>query len=121
MDGNALNPDGTSNSMYYRYYFYHIPTNFEVITFTKELGRNWKLETKPYTYSYSNHQHLQKDQSQDSLHEVAVSDHSAVDKLNQYNRGGEITTLIARCQGRWGSPPQSRLRTPRSALDSRSP
>jgi len=93
MDGNKFNADGTYNSMYYKNYIYHVPTNFEVITFGTEFGHGWKLETKPYTYSYSNHQHLQKDQSQDSLHEVAVSDHSAVDKLNQYNRGGEITTL----------------------------
>jgi iron complex outermembrane recepter protein len=99
MDGNALNPDGTTNSMYYKNYFYHIPTNFEIITFTKELGRSWKLETKPYTYTYSNHQHLQKAQNQDLLApthiEVAVSATSAVDKLNQYNRGGEITTVSA--------------------------
>ena len=95
MDGNKFNADGTYNSMYYKNYIYHVPTNFEVITFGKEFGKNWKLETKPYTYSYSNHQHLQKDQSQDSKHEVAISDHSAVDKLNQYNRGGEITTLSA--------------------------
>jgi iron complex outermembrane receptor protein len=95
MDGNQFNADGTYNAMYYKNYTYHVPTNFEVITFGKEFGRNWKLETKPYTYSYSNHQHLQKDQSQDSKHEVAVTSSSAVDKLNQYNRGGEITTLSA--------------------------
>ncbi len=93
MDGNRLNADGTYNSMYYRNYIYHVPTDFEIISFGTEFGHGWRLETKPYSYSYSNHQHLQKDQSQDSKHEVAVSDHSAVDKLNQYNRGGEITTL----------------------------
>jgi iron complex outermembrane receptor protein len=71
MDGNKLNPDGTYNSMYYKNYVYHVPTNFEIVTFAHEFGSGWKLETKPYTYSYSNHQHLQKDQSQDSLHEVA--------------------------------------------------
>src|SRR5215472_5624542 len=93
MDGNQFNADGTYNSMYFKNYVYHVPTNFEIITFGHEFGNGWKLETKPYTYSYSNHQHLQKDQSQDSLHEVAVTANSAVDKLNQYNRGGEITTL----------------------------
>lgn len=97
MDGNRLNPDGTYNSMYYRNFTYHVPTNFEVITFGTEFGRGWKIETKPYSYSYSNHQHLQKAQNQDLLAptpiEVAVSYNSAVDKLNQYNRGGEITTL----------------------------
>ncbi|MBV8207823.1 MAG: TonB-dependent receptor [Acidobacteria bacterium] len=93
LDGNQLNADGTYNAMYYKNYFYHVPTNFEVITFDHEFGHGWKFETKPYTYSYSNHQHYQNDQSQDSLHEVAVSASSAIDKLNQYNRGGDITTL----------------------------
>jgi iron complex outermembrane receptor protein len=93
MDGNQFNRDGTFNSMYFKNYAYHVPTNFEIITFGHEFGNGWKLETKPYTYSYSNHQHLQKDQSQDSLHEVALSANSAVDKLNQYGRIGEITTL----------------------------
>ena len=97
MDGTPLNPDGSADAMYYKFYTYHVPTNFEVITFTKELGRNWKFETKPYTYSYSNHQHLQKNQSQDLLAPtpvvVSVNGTSAVDKLNQYNRGGEITTV----------------------------
>lgn len=93
MDGNQFNRDGTYNSMYYKNYAYHVPTNFEVVTFAHEFGSGWRLETKPYTYSYSNHQHLQKDQSQDSLHEVAVSANSAVDKLNQYGRVGEITTV----------------------------
>lgn len=102
MDANPLNPDGTANSLYYRYYTYHIPTNFEVITFTKELGRGWKLETKPYTYSYSNHQHLFKNQTQEltgnSIYKpvyVAVTAGGGIDKLNQYNRGGEITTVSA--------------------------
>ena len=76
-----------------------MPTDFEMITFTKDLGRSWKFETKPYTYSYSNHQHLQKKQDSDYLAptpiEVDCNATSAVDKLNQYNRGGEITTVSA--------------------------
>ncbi len=89
LESNKLNADGSYNALYYRYYTYHIPTNFEVITFTRDLPHGWRLETKPYTYSYSNHQHLQKDQSSEF---AAVSATSAVNKLNQYNRGGEITT-----------------------------
>jgi len=92
LESNQFNADGSYNALYYRYYTYHIPTNFEIITFTKDFGRGWKLETKPYTYSYSNHQHLQKDQSSET---ATVSATSAVNKLNQYNRGGEITTLSA--------------------------
>jgi iron complex outermembrane receptor protein len=99
LDSNPTNPDGSLNAMYFKYYNYHIPTNFEVITFTKDLGHNWKLETKPYTYSYSNHQRFQNTQNQDLLAptpiKVAVSATSGLDKLNQYNRGGEITTVSA--------------------------
>jgi iron complex outermembrane receptor protein len=93
MDGSQFNPDGTYNSMYYQNFRYHVPTDFEIITFGSELGHGWRFETKPYSYSYSNHQHLMNDQSQDSLHEVAVTATSWRDKLNQYNRGGDITTL----------------------------
>jgi len=98
LDFNATNPNGSTNAMYYRFYNYHVPTNFEVITFTKELGHNWKLETKPYTYSYSNHQHFQSTQSQDLVSNptpTALAYNSGVDKLNQYNRGGDITTVSA--------------------------
>jgi iron complex outermembrane recepter protein len=99
LDSNSTNPNGSANAMYYKFYFYHIPTNFEVITFTKELGHNWKLETKPYTYSYSNHQHYQSAQNQDLKAPTpivaAVTATSAINKLNQYNRGGEITTVSA--------------------------
>jgi iron complex outermembrane recepter protein len=95
LQDNVLNSDGSNNGLYYRYYFYHVPTNFEVITITRELGRSWKLETKPYTYSYSNHQHYNNTQANGSKTSAAVSATSAINKLNQYNRGGEITTVSA--------------------------
>jgi iron complex outermembrane receptor protein len=93
MDGNQFNKDGTYNAMYYKNFRYHVPTNFEVITYGTEFGGGWRFETKPYTYSYSNHQHLMNDQTQDSLHQVTVGPASWRDKLNQYNRAGDITTL----------------------------
>ncbi|MBB5059423.1 iron complex outermembrane receptor protein [Granulicella aggregans] len=101
MDGNKFivggKYDGLLNSLYYKNFTYHVPTNFEIITFGKEFGKGWKLEAKPYTYSYSNHQHLQKKQDQDLLAATPIYEPvnatSAVNKLNQYNRGGEITTL----------------------------
>src|SRR5579871_1920037 len=92
-DGNNFNKDGTWNSQYYKNFRYHVPTDFEIITFGHEFGHGWRFETKPYSYSYSNHEHLMNDQTQDSLHEVAVGTASWRDKLNQYNRGGNITSL----------------------------
>ncbi len=92
LESNQYNPDGSYNALYYRYYFYHIPTNFEIIDFSKDFGHGWRIESKPYTYSYSNHQHLQKDQSSEF---ATVSATSAINKMNQYNRGGQITTISA--------------------------
>jgi iron complex outermembrane recepter protein len=95
MQNNQFNADGSYNGLYYRYYTYHVPTNFEIITFDKEFGRNWKLETKPYTYSYSNHQHYNNNQFSGSTSSPAVNSTSAINKMNQYNRGGDITTVSA--------------------------
>jgi len=102
MDSTPTNPDGSVDTLYYRFYFYHVPTNFEVITFSKEFGKSWKLETKPYTYSYSNHQHYYNNQNQDLTSSstyapvsVKFSATGAINKLNQYNRGGNITSVSA--------------------------
>lgn len=97
MDANQYNPDGSLNANWYRYYTYHVPTNFEIATYTRDLAHNWKMDSKTYTYSYSNHQHYQNDQTSDLLaptpYEAAVSATSGIDKLNQYNRIGEITSF----------------------------
>ena len=93
MQSNVLNADGSYNGLYYRYYFYHVPTDFEIVTFTKDFGRGWRLESKPYTYSYSNHQHYNNNQVAGSVASPSVSSTSAINKMNQYNRIGEITQL----------------------------
>lgn len=92
LESNRYNSDGSYNALYYRYYFYHIPTNFEIIDFTKDFAHGWRIESKPYTYSYSNHQHLQKDQTSET---ATVNATSGINKMNQYNRGGQITTVSA--------------------------
>jgi iron complex outermembrane receptor protein len=95
MQSNQFNADGSYNGLYYPYYTYHVPTDFEIVTFTKDFGRGWRLESKPYTYSYSNHQHYNNNQVAGSVASPAVTTTSAIDKMNQYNRIGEITTLSA--------------------------
>jgi iron complex outermembrane recepter protein len=92
MEKNATNADGSSNALYYRFYTYHVPTDFEVVTYTTDLGHGWKFEMKPYTYSYSNHQHYQNNQSSEA---ATVNSTSGIDKLNQYNRLGDIATVSA--------------------------
>jgi iron complex outermembrane recepter protein len=114
-DSNMLNADGTYNANYWRYSVYHVPTFFDVITLNHDFGKGWRLDTKSYTYGYSNHQHYQNTTDNDSLidptigltsvieEKVGGDDQPAgpnydkkptgVDKLNQYARGGEIATL----------------------------
>lgn len=93
LESNQFNSDGSYNGLYYRYYTYHVPTNFEIVTYTADYAHGWHLEVKPYTYSYSNHQHYNKTQSNGSVASPAVTSKSAIDKMNQYNRVGEITQV----------------------------
>jgi iron complex outermembrane receptor protein len=90
LEHSQYNPDGSLNAMWYRYYTYHVPTNFEIVSWNTDLGHGWKLDMKPYTYSYSNHQHYQIDQSSTT---AAVNATSGINKLNQYNRLGDIGTV----------------------------
>ena len=87
LEHSQYNSDGSLNALWYRYYTYHVPTNFEIFTWTTDLGHGWKLDMKPYTYSYSNHQHYQNDQSSTT---AKISATSGINKLNQYNRFGDI-------------------------------
>jgi iron complex outermembrane receptor protein len=112
-DANRLNADGTYNANFWGFSTYHVPSFFDIITFNHDFGKGWKLDSKSYTYGYSNHQHYQNttdnDQITDSLltkkieEAVGGDDQPAganydkkptgVDKLNQYARGGEIAAL----------------------------
>ncbi|MDE1156547.1 MAG: TonB-dependent receptor [Acidobacteriaceae bacterium] len=93
LEKNQYNADGTLNNMWYRYYNYHVPTDFEVISYDHDFGHGWHLQSKPYTYSYSNHQHYQNTQTDELASDLKSN--SGVNKLNQYNRGGNITSVSA--------------------------
>jgi len=136
-DANMLNPNGifvssaypnitsstvTYNAQFWRYSVYHVPSFFDIITFDHDFGKGWKLDSKSYTYGYSNHQHYQNKTDQDLvtdslltqtvLEPVCGDDASTpnpctlftsskgktpaptgIDKSNQYARGGEIAAL----------------------------
>lgn len=109
METNKYLANGSLNPQWYQYYTYHIPTNFEVVTLDSDLGRGWSSNLKTYTYSYSNHQHYQSKQDSDqvttplpadvtdgqglSAITESLSSNSGINKLNQYNRIGEIATV----------------------------
>jgi iron complex outermembrane receptor protein len=113
-DNTMLNPDGTYNSQFWRYSVYHVPSFFDIITFNHDFGKNWRLDTKSYTYGYSNHQHYQNTTDSDLVTDSVLTKPieepvggddqpkgsvnydkkpTGVDKLNQYARGGEIAGL----------------------------
>jgi iron complex outermembrane receptor protein len=119
-DGTEFNSAYPSTSKYYydpqfwRFSVYHVPSFFDIISFAHDFGKGWKLDTKSYTYGYSNHQHYQNNTDQDLVtdtvltqvvNEVVGGDDqptsspnyvkkpTGVDKLNQYARGGEIATV----------------------------
>jgi iron complex outermembrane receptor protein len=136
-DANQLNANGifvssaypnitsstvTNNAQFWRYSVYHVPSFFDIITLDHDFGKGWKLDSKSYTYGYSNHQHYQNKTDQDLvtdslltqtvLEPVCGDDASTpdpctlftsskgktpaptgVDKSNQYARGGEIAAL----------------------------
>jgi len=100
MQNNYYNADGTINGLYYKFYLNHIPTNFEVVTYTRTWGKGWRFELKPYTYSYSNHQHYNNDQYSDATDDAGafgntapVGPYTGIDKMNQYVKGGVIPDL----------------------------
>jgi iron complex outermembrane receptor protein len=93
-DTNAaeLNSSGTcvslTNCLYplnYKFYTYHVPTDFEYVDWSKQWGHGWQTDFKPYTLSYYNHQYYNN-----SL--TTLNATSAVDKLNSYRKYGETFT-----------------------------
>jgi iron complex outermembrane receptor protein len=110
-DSNAaeLNSSGAciSNTnclypLYYQFYTYHVPTDFEYVDWSKEWGHGWQTDFKPYTLSYYNAQYYNnpKYNADGTFKSGAVSATSAVDKLNSYRKYGE--NFVASQVSRYG-------------------
>jgi len=54
-DDYLMNNDPTKGD-YYKYNFYHIPSDFDYVGVTSDLGHGWTIDTKVYTYRYYNKQ-----------------------------------------------------------------
>lgn len=83
---------------YYKYNFYHVPTDFEYIGYKKDIGKSWHLDTKPYTYSYYNQQNYAAQPGTSPINATNCNPVGKIrpcgtDKLNSYRKYGEITTL----------------------------
>ena len=78
---NYLLNNNPSDPLYYKYNFYQIPTDFDYLGLTSDLGHGWKLDTKAYTNRYYNHQQYNNGTS--------ITATSATDKLNSYRKVGD--------------------------------
>src|SRR5215475_1572715 len=68
---------------YFGYNYYHIPSDFDYIGVSSDLGHGWLLDTKGYSYRYYNKQFLDKNFA-------APSATAGVDKLNSYRKWGNL-------------------------------
>jgi len=85
---------------YYKYNFYHVPTDFEYVGFKSDLGHGWLVDVKPYTYSYYNGQRyanavtLTGPYCSTIVTKKGVSAlPCGVDKLNSYRKYGETAAV----------------------------
>ena len=80
-DNFLMSADPTS-PLYYKFNFYHIPTNFEYVGLKTNLGNGWSIDNKSYTMAYYNKQNYNG--------VTTISATSATDKLNSYWKVGNL-------------------------------
>src|SRR5947207_10325902 len=89
---NYLLNNNPTDPLYYKFNFYQIPTDFEYVGLTSELGHGWRLDDKAYSNRYYNHQQYNNGTS--------ITATSATDKLNSYRKVGDIISVSQ--QSKWG-------------------
>ncbi len=92
-NGVCLNTSTTACQypLNYRFYTYHVPTDFEYVDWSKQWAHGWQTDFRPYTLSYYNQQYYNN-----SL--TTLNATSAVDKLNSYRKYGEnfVTSQVSK-------------------------
>ncbi|MBN9615485.1 MAG: TonB-dependent receptor [Acidobacteriales bacterium 59-55] len=105
-DNYLLQNTDNTRANFYRYNYYHVPTDFEYIGVNSQLGRGWSLDFKPYTYNYDNSEFYAKQPKggapiNEDVCAIPVKKISpcAVDKYNSYRKYGE-TLAVSQTSGR---------------------
>jgi len=75
-----LMTDAPTSPLYYKFNFYHIPTDFEYVGYRRLVGGGWSIDDKAYTMRYYNKQNYNG--------VTTISATSATDKLNSYRKYG---------------------------------
>jgi iron complex outermembrane recepter protein len=79
---NYLMSNDPTKADYYKFNFYHIPSDFDYVGITADMGHGWAIDTKVYTYRYYNKQNYNDP--------TKISATSAIDKLNSYRKYGNL-------------------------------
>jgi iron complex outermembrane recepter protein len=82
---NYLMVNDPTKPNYYKYNFYHIPSDFDYVGLTADLGHGWLIDNKVYTYRYYNKQNFNDP--------TKLTTTSAVDKLNSYRKYGDLIPI----------------------------
>ncbi len=95
---NYLMNNNPTSPYYYGYNGYHLPTNFSYVGVIADLGHGWRVDVKPYSYSYKNHQWytdppLTTFNSTYCATPVSGILPCASDQLNGYHKFGEVSTI----------------------------
>ncbi len=89
---NYLLNNNPNDPLYYKFNWYQIPTDFDYLGLTSELGAGWRLDTKAYSNRYYNHQQYNGSTS--------ITPTSGTDKLNSYRKVGD--TISVSQTSKWG-------------------
>jgi iron complex outermembrane receptor protein len=81
---NYLLSNDPKNPLYYKFNFYHIPSDFDYAGYSQDFGHGWAIDAKVYTYRYYNKQ---------NYNGATISATSAVDKLNSYRKYGNLLPI----------------------------
>ncbi len=99
-DNYLLQNTDTTQANYYKYNYYHVPTDFEYVGVNSNFGHGWTLDVKPYTYNYDNSQFYAKQPKGGAPINPTVCgtpvkgiSPCAVDKYNSYRKYGETSAL----------------------------
>ncbi|HEY4379443.1 MAG TPA: TonB-dependent receptor [Acidobacteriaceae bacterium] len=95
---NFLLTNDRTSPYYFGYNGYHLPTNFSYIGLVSDLGHGWKLDLKPYNYSYKNHQWYTNPPLTTFNSTYCATPVSGVlpcasDQLNGYHKYGEVSSV----------------------------
>ena len=87
---NFLMSDDPTSPLYYKFNFYHIPTDFEYVGLRTTFGGGWSIDNKTYTMRYYNKQNYNG--------VTTISATSATDKLNSYRKVGQPPAGVVRVE-----------------------